>query len=231
MEPITREEMLMDGQILEPITRKEKILVGEDLEPITREEWFLKKYRGGGGSSVEVEEITITENGTTTAPSGKAYSPVNVNVPNNNNIVQTPRYRLYKEDFIDVISNYDNSIQISWDSGVYVGCSLNGIMDLSSKGFTKLKYDVSFGAKNYDSEVGQNIRPFIIGVTDQIRTGYVYASQSTANQFFKEYDLYDVDYLNQHVVGEVDLSDVEGSFYLLVVATGWNVTINSIELE
>lgn len=37
---------------------------------------------GGGGSSVTVESLSVTENGTTTAPTGKAYSPVVVNVPN-----------------------------------------------------------------------------------------------------------------------------------------------------
>lgn len=42
----------------------------------------LAKAVGGGGPSVTVEELTVTENGTTTAPSGKAYSPVNVAVPN-----------------------------------------------------------------------------------------------------------------------------------------------------
>ena len=36
---------------------------------------------GGGGSGITVEPITITQNGTTTAPDGKAYSPVTVNVP------------------------------------------------------------------------------------------------------------------------------------------------------
>ena len=36
---------------------------------------------GGGGSGITVEPITITKNGTTTAPSGKAYSPITVNVP------------------------------------------------------------------------------------------------------------------------------------------------------
>lgn len=36
----------------------------------------------GGGPSVTVEELNVTQNGTTTAPSGKAYSPVNVAVPN-----------------------------------------------------------------------------------------------------------------------------------------------------
>ena len=36
---------------------------------------------GGSGSGITVEPITITQNGTTTAPSGKAYSPITVNVP------------------------------------------------------------------------------------------------------------------------------------------------------
>lgn len=161
---------------------------------------------------------------------GREYL-VSATIGGNNDIIQTPRYQLYHEDYIDVDLNYDNSIDISWESGVYVGCSLNGIIDLSDMGFTKLKYDVTFGSKCYDSEAGQNIRPFIIGVTDQIYNQYVYASQSDVSTYFQEYDLYDVNYLNQNVVGEVDISEVTGPFYLLVVATGWNVTINSIELE
>lgn len=43
-----------------------------------------KWYEADGGAeptpSITVEPITITENGTTTAPDGKAYSPVTVNV-------------------------------------------------------------------------------------------------------------------------------------------------------
>lgn len=34
-----------------------------------------------GGSSITVEPLTVTSNGTYTAPTGKAYSPVTVNVP------------------------------------------------------------------------------------------------------------------------------------------------------
>ena len=41
---------------------------------------------GGGGSSVTVEPLTVTQNGTTTAPSGKAYSPVTVDVPSPNHV-------------------------------------------------------------------------------------------------------------------------------------------------
>lgn len=83
LDPITRTETFLAGNEpdLTPITREEVILAGGDLTPVTRKEWFLKKYRGGGGSSITVEPLTVTQNGTTTAPSGKAYSPVTVNVP------------------------------------------------------------------------------------------------------------------------------------------------------
>lgn len=36
----------------------------------------------GGGSSVSVEPLSVSANGAYTAPTGKAYSPVNVSVPN-----------------------------------------------------------------------------------------------------------------------------------------------------
>lgn len=41
---------------------------------------LLRKF-GGGGSSITVEPLTVAQNGTQTAPPGKAYSPVVVNVP------------------------------------------------------------------------------------------------------------------------------------------------------
>lgn len=37
---------------------------------------------GGGGGDITVESLSVTENGSYTAPSGKAYSPVSVAVPN-----------------------------------------------------------------------------------------------------------------------------------------------------
>ena len=76
--PITREERLLNGEFIEPKTREEMILAGKDLDPKTRREYFLKKYRG---ADVEVDSLTATENKTYTAPTGKAYSPVTVNVP------------------------------------------------------------------------------------------------------------------------------------------------------
>lgn len=36
---------------------------------------------GGGGGDITVEAFTATDNGTFTAPTGKAYSPVTVSIP------------------------------------------------------------------------------------------------------------------------------------------------------
>lgn len=44
-------------------------------------EWEeLPSSGGGGGGGTTVEALSVTQNGTYTAPSGKAYSPVTVNV-------------------------------------------------------------------------------------------------------------------------------------------------------
>lgn len=44
--------------------------------------FLLGKAAGGGGGDITVESKSISSNGTYTAPAGKAYSPVSVNVPN-----------------------------------------------------------------------------------------------------------------------------------------------------
>lgn len=93
-DPITRQETYLAAaagesvQLPEPITREEIYLAkmaGETVEtpsPITRHEIFLDAAaQGGGGGGVTVEPLSVTENGTYTAQTGKAYSPVVVNVP------------------------------------------------------------------------------------------------------------------------------------------------------
>lgn len=95
-DPITREEQYLasmagqEADLPQPITRVEKYLAkasGMDVEtpdPLTRVERYLDVIAESGGSSVTVEPLVVTANGTTTAPSGKAYSPVTVDVPNPN---------------------------------------------------------------------------------------------------------------------------------------------------
>lgn len=92
--PITRSEQYLakiagaEPTLPVPITREERYLAkiaGEDVdippEPITRTEQYLAAIAENGGG-VEVEALSVTQNDTYTAPEGKAYSPVTVNVPN-----------------------------------------------------------------------------------------------------------------------------------------------------
>lgn len=94
---ITRKEALLksisggESANVSPITREEQYLsyiAGESnsypSQPITREEVYLDKIAksgiSGGGSGVNVQSLSVTENGTYTAPSGVAYSPIFVDV-------------------------------------------------------------------------------------------------------------------------------------------------------
>ena len=96
-EPKTREEAFLakiageEVPLPKPETREELYLAkiaGEDVvipdKPITRTEQYLSAIvengGGGGGGGVEVEALSVTQNDTYTAPEGKAYSPVTVNV-------------------------------------------------------------------------------------------------------------------------------------------------------
>lgn len=72
----------MSAQIPETKTLKDLLKpTGFDCPEELQDKTFAEATSGGGGSGITVEPITIDQNGTTTAPSGKAYSPITVNVP------------------------------------------------------------------------------------------------------------------------------------------------------
>lgn len=93
--PKTRQETFLAAAagesvtLPDPVTHKEVFLAKAagmsvaELEPVTREEMYLNAITGGGGGGeITKEALSVNSNGTYTAPSGKAYSPVTVNVPN-----------------------------------------------------------------------------------------------------------------------------------------------------
>ena len=116
-----------------PLTRTEQYLAkiaGQDVAipnvPLTRLEQYLAAIaENGGGSSITVEPLTAIVNHTYTAPSGKAYNPVTVNVSNKyansdiGKVVNTSKQLVAQSDYGSVASNgtYDttdnNSITVN----------------------------------------------------------------------------------------------------------------------
>ena len=64
-------------------------LVAENIKKDVEIFGVTGSYEGGGGGGATVEALSVTANGTYTAPTGKAYSPVTVNVPNPVSIIDT----------------------------------------------------------------------------------------------------------------------------------------------
>lgn len=142
-EPLTRAEEYLNrtatgsGTIPdEPLTRVEmylnKIATGDgDVPevPLTRMEQYLDYIAENGGGGVDPESITlvtlnVSQNGTTNAPSGKAYNKVVANVPNtygasdegkvvsNGSLVsQTAHAEVTQNGTIDTTTN--NSVEVA----------------------------------------------------------------------------------------------------------------------
>lgn len=147
-EPLTRSEQYLNrtatgsGTIPEePLTRVEQYLAkiaGEDVTvpdvPYTRIEQYLDYIAENGGGGVDPESITlvtlnVSQNGTTNAPSGKAYNKVVANVPNtygasdegkvvsNGSLVsQTAHAEVTQNGTIDTTLN--NSVTVNVPQGV-----------------------------------------------------------------------------------------------------------------
>ena len=73
-----------------------------------------KSAEGGGGQSITVEQLNVDQNGTYTPPQGKAYGPVNVDVPQPaletlnvtaNGTYSAPSGKAYNEVDVDVPSS------------------------------------------------------------------------------------------------------------------------------
>ena len=92
---------------------------------------------GGGGSGTTIEPITITQNGTTTAPSGKAYSPITVNVPSNCTVEELT----LDKDSDPVTISYEGKTFVFLGSGDNLGelTGIGGIVsNLSGAGLTSV---------------------------------------------------------------------------------------------
>lgn len=86
---------------------------------------------GGGGGGTTVEALSVTQNGTYTAPSGKAYSPVTVNVSGGSSDFSTAEVQVKSESTghsFFITSDYDTVTGlVSTEEGYFTDTSLEQI--------------------------------------------------------------------------------------------------------
>lgn len=198
---------------------------------------------GGGGGDVTLIEKVFTENGIYLPSSYNAdgFSKVTVDIGTGGNLangywIKTTLEGITKK-FVQqgMTYNYNTNVFTWTPNSSYVGASLNGSVPIKStgaSGISKITFDISFG-ENYDhyNNISNVTRPFVIGVTDTLYDQYVYCSGDTVGNYFKAYKLYDGTYANSRVQDEINIPNLTGSLYLLIVFTGWNGTINDLVLS
>ena len=143
--------------------------------------------------------------------------------------IQPPRYMAYKQADMDIEYTFAD-VTIGYSEGSAIGLSLNGLVDLSGRDFTKLCYDITTEAC-YDSINDEDTHPLVIGVSADLQDSCVIVIPETITDYFVAYESIDASDINSHLTGEIDISEVSGSFYFLLTAPGWNVTINSLTLS
>ena len=79
---------------------------------------IAKKMSGGGGSEPTIEALSVTENGTYTAPSGvDGYNPVTVNVSGGGGITPSGTYSITSNGIYDIVSFASVDVNVSGGGG------------------------------------------------------------------------------------------------------------------
>ena len=137
------------------------------------------------------------------------------------------------------ISN--NHINFIWTkTGSSIGASADGQVNIAPSieaGVTKLKYQFN-ATFSYDKDHSSDVRPLIIGVTNTLYKTDVYTDithNAGSNSYFAkcvDYRGNDDNNYNTDIEGEIDLTDLDTTktIYILIVATGWDVTIKELSL-
>ncbi len=120
----------------------------------------------GGGSSVTVEALSVTQNGTYTAPTGTAYSPVTVNVSGG-------AVGLHLDELADHGGNS------SWEG--YIGEN-NRIIDAKAPGSATSAYIGFTGLTNWNlnSTVSLTFKDFLGSVPSSM-TAYIASNRGSKN--------------------------------------------------
>lgn len=112
---------------------------------------LAKKLNGsGGGSDIDVVSLSVSANGVYSAPTGKAYDPVNVSVPTG--VFPSGTLSITSNSIYNITSYA--SVDVNVSGLVPTGTSSitqNGIYDITS--YASVDVNVSSGGEDYSAEI------------------------------------------------------------------------------
>lgn len=131
-----------------------------------REIALAKAIGGSGGGDITVESLSVTENGTTVAPAGTAYSPVSVNVQptlqsktatENGTVTPDSGYDGLSEVVVDVSGDIDIETLTVTENGTVVapagkayGTVIVDVPARTPRGSGTSAYDIGAFLSDYD---------------------------------------------------------------------------------
>ena len=200
-----------------------------------------------------IDSISIFGNGTYTAPEGiDGYSPIIVDVPSkieitlnatSNGTYTPPEGYVYDGAIVNVpavntLTNCFNSsiagsmgvnygiedIDISWNGGDQIVCTLSGIADISN--YNQLKVSFTTGTSYYNTIGAHVVRELYIGITETYITPGTMPNYVT---WVTSHNMHDDNHSYTYTWNLTELT--ASAMYLYISANGWNVNNLVIELS
>ena len=167
--------------------------------------------------------ISILANGNYTPGIGvDGYNSISVNVPAGGNFL-TNCFNSSIAGSMNVAYNIED-IDITWNSGDQIVCTLSGIQDISS--YSHLKVSFTTGTSYYNTRGAHVVREFYVGICEN----YVTPGTMPNNVTWVAYQHLHED--NHSYTFEWDLTQITATaMYLYISANGWNVSDLKIELS
>lgn len=198
----------------EPLTRMEQYLAkiaGQDVAipdvPLTRVEQYLDYIaeNGGSGGDITLETLNVSSNGTTNAPTGKAYNKVVASVPNSYSagdegkvvsggslVSQTAHAQVTQNGTVDTTLNNSVEVAVPQPSGTkQISITQNGTTTENVAAYASAEISVSVSGGGGDLDkiddfTGGNILAIVGHGTEYIQTDYLPPMEGFFGTKFKD---------------------------------------------
>lgn len=189
------------------------------------------KFGGGGGGDASAEEMTLAE-----------YSELTEQQKNDGTIRFIPAgsgsegltaidmtdITVYKEGSMNATAVSSSEIDVTWNSGVQIGCNFDFNTPIDVTDYDRITFKVTNGScYNSGTQAMYPRWDMMIGLMSA-PLGELTNIEPTDSRWIVVADMP----LSNHVYEEtLDVSELTGNYYIVVSAHGWNTTIEDITLR